>query len=380
MKRVVLYFSVVLLWVSFSSAAQAHSVRVRLMTTSEKIKLSGFGVQFQNLNKPFRQVAIPSQSQIEIRTLKKQGKKLWALRGTNSDLEHIFKDKYLLIQGDSLRVGSKNLPSRVLLSQNSGDTIDIVGVVPLDDYLVGVLASEMPLTWPLETLKAQAVAARSYALATMEQRRNEHFHLESSVMDQVFRNVSRTDKENPLVAKAIQAVLETRDQVLHDSEGNILKAFYHSDCGGRTTAAKNVWSAGIHTGAVEDSSCPTSPSGYWKLTLSQKELSQKLSMASVISVSPIKTPSEERVQTVRVVSLDGTLRDLSVNQFRQSLGFQKLKSSVFAVQKVGTDFVFQGKGLGHGVGLCQWGSRVLGKKGLGYKNILRHYYPLAKLQ
>lgn len=380
MKRAVVYFSIVLLWVSFSSVVQAHTVRVRLMTTSEKIKLSGVGVQFQNLNKPFRQVAIPSHSQIEIRTLKKQGKKLWALRGGNGDLEHIFKDKYLLIQGDSLRIGSNNLPSRVLLSQSSGNTIDLVGVMPLDDYLVGVLASEMPLNWPLETLKAQAVAARSYALATMEERRNESFHLESSVMDQVFRHVLGSDKNNPLVLKAMQAVQETRDQVLHDREGKVLKAFFHSDCGGRTTAAKNVWGGGVNAGVAEDRSCPTGPSGHWKLSLSQKELSQRLSMASVVGVSLIKIPSEERIQKVRIVSLNGTTQDLSVNQFRQSVGFQRLKSSVFEVRQVGTEFVFQGKGLGHGVGLCQWGSRALGKKGLSYKNILRHYYPLAKLQ
>ncbi|MBO9665513.1 MAG: SpoIID/LytB domain-containing protein [Bdellovibrio sp.] len=353
-------------------------VRVRLLSLPKKIQLTGQGLRFLNLAEPYRSVAIPENKQAEVRLMKKDGKNLWALKFNNQDREHLFTEKYLMIQGDGLRVGSQTLPNRVLLS-SSGQQVDVVGVMPLDEYIVGVLASEMPLGWPLETLKAQAVAARSYTLAVMAERQEKAYHLESSVLDQVFRHIVAEDENDPKIQKALQAVRETEGVKLFGPGHKILKAFYHADCGGQTTLAKNVWNGGVNSGTAVDSSCPTSPSAQWTLKVKQSDLAQRLHLPSLAELATQKVIGDARVRAVKVAMNDGTQKAIGANEFRQALGFSELRSTLFDVKKSGEEFVFTGRGFGHGVGLCQWGSRAMGMRGHSYVQILKHYYPLAKL-
>lgn len=376
----------IFVYVSFLAEAQSsliqdgEIVRVRLMTASKKVQITGLGLRFQNLSQPFQPVAIPQNGLVEVRFLEKAGQRIWALRVNNKDPEHLFTEKFLLIQGSNLRIGSQSLPPRILLNMNSDKKVDIVGVMPLDEYVVGVLASEMPLSWPVETLKAQAVAARSYALAVMEERKDKAYHLESSILDQVFRHVLSEDENDPLIKKAVQAVRETQGVKLYANNNKVLKAFFHSDCGGKTTSPKNVWNFGVNSGTTVDSSCPTNPRAHWKLTLSKEELSRRLRTIDISGLDLIKVPSENRVKAVRLALNDATTKTVSANDFRQMLGFQELRSSVFEIKKSGDNFLFEGQGFGHGVGLCQWGSRALGQSGRNYKQILTHYYPLARLK
>ncbi|NUN05547.1 MAG: SpoIID/LytB domain-containing protein [Bdellovibrio sp.] len=354
-------------------------MRVRLKTLDGRIEISGQSLRFQNLENPFRPVAIPENTKAEVRLLEKSGKVFWALRVNGREQEHLFTNQFLLIQGEGLRIGAQALPERILLNHQK-KSVDVVGVIPLEDYVVGVLASEMPLAWPLETLKAQAVAARSYARAVMEERKDKAYHLESSIMDQVFRHVLHEDENDPLIKKAVQAVRETQGQKLFAANHKVLKAFFHSDCGGTTTTAKNVWKSGVNTGTAIDSSCPLNPRAQWKLTLSKEELGRRLRVPNFLSLDLVHLGKERRVQAVRVAQADGINKNIPANEFRQLLGFQELRSSMFTLKDQGHSFVFEGQGYGHGVGLCQWGSRSLGKNGANYKNILKHYYPLARLK
>lgn len=383
------YATLCFIFISLSFLTEAQSaffneknlVRVRLKSVSEqRLAISGTGLRFQNLEQPYRAVAIPQNSQAEVRLLEKSGKSLWALRFSGQDREHLFPEKFLLIQGEGLRLGSQPLPKKVILNSDSKKNVDVVGVMPLEEYIVGVLASEMPLAWPLETLKAQAVAARSYALAVMNERKDKTFHLESSILDQVFRHVLHEDENDPLIKNALQAVRETEGQVLSANSGKVLKAFFHSDCGGKTTTPKNVWSAGVNTGVAVDSSCPLNPRAHWKLSLSRQELERRLSVAGLQSLELKRGPSDERILEVKIAASNGMIKKMSANEFRQKIGFQELRSSLFQLNKDGDRFVFAGQGYGHGVGLCQWGSRALGKNGKSYQEILKHYYPLAKLE
>ncbi|AHZ84836.1 hypothetical protein Bb109J_c2142 [Bdellovibrio bacteriovorus] len=368
--------------VSFTSEARAEDkeiVRVRLSSLAGKIAFRGTGLQFQNLTQNFRPVAIPNSSSAEVRVLSKGSKKIWALRINNKDPEHLFTDKYLMIQGHNLRIGSQALPGRVLLNLNSEKQIDVIGVMPLDEYITGVLASEMPLSWPLETLKAQAVAARSYALAVINERKDKAYHLESSVLDQVFRHVVAEDRQSPLIQKALQAVESTKGIKLLGNKDRVLKAFYHSDCGGKTTTSKNVWNYGVNTGVVVDSSCPTNPRGHWKLALTKMDLQKRLKVEDFSELKLERNPADQRIKSVRVAFNGLPDKVISANEFRQALGFQDLRSALFDMKKTGDRFLFEGRGFGHGVGLCQWGSRALGQKGYSFRQILKHYYPLAGL-
>ncbi|WP_413557423.1 SpoIID/LytB domain-containing protein [Bdellovibrio sp. HCB209] len=354
-------------------------VRVRVLTHNKRVQVAGQALRFQILSQPYRPVAIPDSGSAEVRVMKKDGKNIWALRLNNRDNEHLFKEKYLMIQGENLRVGAQSLPSRVLLSAGPGDQVDVVGVLPLDEYIAGVLASEMPLNWPLETLKAQAVAARSYALAVMAEREDKPFHLESSVLDQVFRHVADGDESDPKLKKALQAVRETAGVKLYAQNRSILKAYYHADCGGHTTLAKNVWSGGVNSGVAVDNSCPTNPKANWSIQISRKQLAKKLRVADVLGLTLERMNQDSRVRGVRVAVQAGDDKIIGANEFRQALGFSELRSALFDLKQEGDMFTFTGRGFGHGVGLCQWGSRALGLKGQKYAQILKHYYPAASL-
>lgn len=383
MKLVWASLTFIVVLVTFVSPVSAETpenevVRVRLFSESGPLRLEGEGLQFQDLTETFKPVALPAKGVAEIRSLQRNGRSFWSVRLNNKDPEQIHTEKYLLVRGQHLRAGSHALPSRVLLSR-SGSQTDVVGVMPLDEYLVGVLASEMPLSWPLETLKAQAVAARSYALAVMRERRDKAYHLESSVLDQVFRHVVASD-QSPLVRKAREAVAATKGLRLYGPREKVLKAFYHADCGGKTTTAQNVWKHGVNSGVVVDSSCPTNPRGKWRLELTRRDLLKRLNVQDFTELKIERNPVDRRVQGVRVAFNGESEKWIPANDFRQALGFQDLRSAMFEVRQEGEKFLFEGQGFGHGVGLCQWGSRTLGQKGYNFRQILKHYYPLASLK
>lgn len=371
-------FILVLLGFAPMARSQENLVRVRLKIAQSEVTVSGQALRFQAEDGKYQAVALPRNSQVQVRIIHKDSKPLWALRVNGKDFEHLFSQKYLLIRGENLRADSASLPSRLLLSMNEGKKMDLVGVIPLEDYVMGVVSSEMPMSWPLESLKAQAVAARSYVLAVMKERENRPFHVESSVLDQVFKHALFHESEDLHMKKVVQAVRDTEGQRLLSPQGRTLKSFYHADCGGKTALAKDVWSYAVNSGIAVDSSCPLSPRAQWSLRLSTREISQRLGRL-ISGIDLIRTSSEARVSKVQLLLQDGQKKLLSSNDFRRALGFQDLKSTLFEVKKDGNDFVFTGRGFGHGVGLCQWGTKALAQKGLKYQEILRHYYPLAKL-
>lgn len=366
-------------------------VRVRLQSHLQQVHIEGRALQFQNKYQPYQSVAIPQgDKSLDIQILEQGGHKMWSLtqHSLGSSQTFVFSEPYLLIQGQDLHQGAQRLPSKVFLSFAPRKEIDLIGVIPLEDYITGVLASEMPLSWPLETLKAQAVAVRSYTLAVMRERQSKPFQLESSILDQVFRPLVTEDKTHPLIQKAVLAVEQTRGVKLLTAQQKVLKAYYHSDCGGKTTNAQNVWGQASPTEVVVDDFCASNPKTHWSFAMSQNELEEKLrkvfpgAAASVRlqSLSLIQPAHEERVQKVAVVLADGRHLSFSANEFRGLLGYDRLRSSLFEMNKSDQGYVFTGKGFGHGVGLCQWGSRALGLKGWSYQAILRHYYPRAQIK
>jgi stage II sporulation protein D len=378
-----------LTWLILPVSVQAEtSIRVRLKAHESELQISGIGLRIAGFSENFKPVAIPVSESIKIKRFNKDGHSFWLV--THPLRSQILASALVVIEGSQMRTGAMVLPNKILVAadgQGKKDKMDLVGLMPLETYLTGVVASEMPLQWPLETLKAQAVAARSYAMVAMKERSHKIFHVESSILDQVFRPLASENSQDPLVRKAVQAVRETEGQKLLTAQGKTLKAFYHSDCGGQTVSARSVWNSGVDSGETVDSACPTSPRANWKLTQEKEKIYANLKKYFFLSKSPLqivgldfqKTAGQERVRSVRVAFNEGESKTLSGNEFRSILGFQDLKSTLFEVEDRGSDFVFKGRGFGHGVGLCQWGSRALGAQGLKYGQILQHYYPLAKL-
>ncbi len=131
---------------------------------------------------------------------------------------------------------------------------------------------------------------------------------------------------------------------------------------------------------VRDRSCPLAPNSSWELKVSNKDLEDGLKLFGIKSLQvATKTPSG-RNGTLLVLLRNGEKELFLAETFRRLLGYNKLKSTMFDISYVNGDYIFTGKGHGHGVGMCQWGTRQLASQGSNYKKILMHYFPLSRLE
>ncbi|HEX8823299.1 MAG TPA: SpoIID/LytB domain-containing protein [Archangium sp.] len=248
------------------------------------------------------------------------------------------------------------------------DGLQLINVIPLEDYLAAVLGSEMPVSFPLEALKAQAVAARTYALQKKLETYGSPFHMGSSVLHQVYGGLNRED------ARTRSAVEATRGEVLTHELAPI-EAYFHSSCGGRTESGLAALQRDLPYLQAVDCPCGRLPASRWSATVSDAELRAALGQPTegFRVTSRTDTHRVNRVVTASGSSLDGAA-------LRRKLGYTKLKSLGFEVERTSSGWHFIGRGYGHGAGLCQWGAKALADEGLAYRDILQHYYPGTELQ
>lgn len=273
-----------------------------------------------------------------------------------------------------------NKPYRGLAELSLADRgILVVNQLPLEEYLVGLINCEISSAWPIEAVKAQAVIARTYALNKKKTRINSPYHLESSVIDQVYEGCLIED------SRARRAVSETDGEVLTYG-GSIIQAFYHSSCGGKTEASENVWGASLpYLKGVECQYCLTSPTGTtWEYKLPLKEIEERLQAAGhkisgLYDIKPGTVNSRGRLKQVALLATKGSCA-ISGDQFRKAIGYAVIKSTRFTVKNSKNEVSFSGSGNGHGVGLCQWGSKQRALDGFGYGEILSYYYPGTELK
>lgn len=359
----------------------SESIRVRFDKGRLKYLVEGVGIQVYGRPSAYDRIALPKLQKIEISREAIHGKMVWKIvRYLEKRTEiSIMTDEVLAIKAIYLKKERLSLPQQIFFWPQSKKLFDVIGILPLEQYLVGVLAGEMPANWPLHTLKAQAIAARSYALSVMQERRNQPFHLENNVLDQVYRSEG---EYNP---KFIKSVKETENFVLVDKKGRTLKSFFHSDCGGKTASARDVWGQGAATEVVTDSACPSNPKASWVFKISDEDLSKALSPfvgkngGDFESLQITKMNAEGRAFEFEVKWQNGMKKNILAQDFRQAVGFDKMRSTAFQISRGTKGFIFTGWGYGHGVGLCQWGARGLGLLGKDYIEILKHYYPQASL-
>lgn len=245
---------------------------------------------------------------------------------------------------------------------------------PLETYLMYVLQKEIPASWPAETLKAQAIVSRTYALYHVRHPKNQAFDLTASVEDQVF-----SDREG-LDTRIIEAVQATSGQVLA-YKGQIIPTFFHSTCGGQTERASAVWSWSKNKNefpSIEDPYCKESPHSHWTYTLPKEELEYSLAFLGKDLGKNWTLKVAERTEAGRVEKVQFIGKEsfpMSGNKLRELAGYGSLKSTFFDVLDEGEALAFSGQGAGHGVGLCQWGAQGLAQAGKKYQDILDFYYP-----
>lgn len=273
-----------------------------------------------------------------------------------------------------------NKPYRGLAELTVADKgILVVNQLPLEEYLVGLINCEISSAWPIEAVKAQAIIARTYALNRKTVRNSSPYHLESSVIDQVYDGCLIED------SRARRAVLETEGEVLTFG-GAIIQAFYHSSCGGRTEASENIWGTALsYLRGVDCQYCLTASTAVtWECKLSLREIEERLrtaghAISGLYDIKPGAFNSRGRMKQVKLLASKGG-GAITGEQFRKAVGYGVIKSTRFTLKNLKNEISFSGSGNGHGVGLCQWGAKQRALDGFGSGEILAYYYPGTELK
>ena len=235
------------------------------------------------------------------------------------------------------------------------------------EYLYSVLGGEMDASWPQEALKAQAIAARTYALYEREKQRNNPIYDLGNTPDrwQIYKGVI---SESPATYAAVDSTL---GQVL-TYKNRIILSVFHACSGGHTENVEDVWGSNEpYLRAVQDYDQNIRECN-WVKTFSPTEISAKFpEVGNVKDMIPETYSPFRSVKVLKIVGNRGT-KVLQGEEVRTAL---KLKSTRFSVTK-GADgsFVLQGLGFGHGLGMSQWGAYNLARQGVNHLQILGHYY------
>lgn len=240
----------------------------------------------------------------------------------------------------------------------------------LEDYVVGVVAGEMPALFQDEALKAQAVAARSYVLS---KEKDGNYEVSASTSDQVFLTSYELKEKwqedyDEYYNKILNAVKETTGEVL-TKDNKILKAFYFSMSNGYTENSKDVFGEDL-TQSVE------SP---FEASLSNFEIVKEFSkneLLEKLGVDNLNIEKQQISETKHTSSIIIGGKEFSGIEVRKLLN---LRSTDFEIKQVGENFNIITRGYGHGVGMSQYGANELAKSGKSYKDILAYYYKNTRL-
>ncbi len=271
------------------------------------------------------------------------------------------------------QLGQKNITGKVVITRSNSSFI-IHAQVHFEDYVMGVLASELPPDTPIEALKAVAVAIRSYAAKYGQRHHQENFDVCDLTHCQVYGGFT----QNPIYRRIVQ---QTRGEMLL-FQNTPIAALYHSVCGGQTDANQNVYGGpalpylqGVNDNAI----CKDGSNFSWESRLSEQEI-LKLKDAG-INLSQLKIISQSKQGRLFQVDNHGEiiLAQELLSNIGKLLGWNRFKSNWFTMRQSEQALVISGKGFGHGVGLCEAGAVAMAKQGKKYQEILLFYYPGTRL-
>ena len=262
--------------------------------------------------------------------------------------------------------------------QKSADSLIVINRVGIEDYLYGVLHHEVAPWWPMEALKAQAVAARTYALYQAQANRAAPFDLKSSTSSQVYGG-STTERY-----RTRMSVDQTAGQVL-TYQGKLFPAYFHATCAGRTAGAGELWKTQIPplAGGVRCGTCRISPHYFWHARIPLSEIEELFNkngrpLGRVLKIEIITQTPSGRVGSLRATGTAGEAV-IAAKDFRIWVSGGRMRSTSFTVTVNDDAAEFHGKGWGHGVGLCQWGALGQSLLGRTYRGVLKFYYPGAEI-
>ena len=276
-----------------------------------------------------------------------------------------------------LKINKREYPGALEIVP-SGENLVVINELPLEDYLAGAVKAEAGDKMPMEMLKAQAIVARTYAAYHRQLNESKPYHIVASTAHQQY--LGHVPADSPVWT----AVRETEGRVMLLG-GALFPAFYHTDSGGHTEDPRVVFGTANMPALkpVRVDFASQSPHHEWKLDVPLSELGALLlkhgiSVGRVVALEVLERSSSLRVTYIAVRGLKGTAT-LRGNDLRRLVGYDTLKSTLFAVVVDGPIARFAGRGYGHGVGLDQWRAKTMADLGYDASQILEYYYPGAAL-
>ena len=277
---------------------------------------------------------------------------------------------------------------RELEIQRAQGGMHVVAIVDLESYVTGVLAGEGATLQSPPALAAMAVVARTWALRSRGRHKAAGFDFCSLTHCQFFRPPLEASKGDSAVLA--EAVTKTTGMVLK-YDGRLIDAYYGASCGGMTEAVGSVWPdrSAPYLRSVNDPYCSSGAASAWRQAISLADLTAVLRewpgaslRAPLQDISIVSHDASGRARTLRLAG--NSSQQVDANAFRYAvnrrLGWNTLKSNLYTIERHGGNLVFTGRGLGHGVGLCQTGADQMGRMGIAFDKILAHYFPGASLE
>ena len=324
--------------------------------------------------------------------------------------------------GHIINYDSKSYRGAIRVKRFQSSDLTVINHIDLEEYLYGVVPKEMPVEWSLEALKAQAIAARNFAVMHLGDYETLGFDLTDDINSQVYGGV---EAEN---IRSNQAVDETKGLLLKYND-IVAATYYHSNSGGQTESVENVWQSEIpYLKGISDEYSENVKNSSWEKTYTLSQISLQLNNAGydvgrIYDVIPVSISENNRVLELL---FKGTKDDvvLEKGDTRKIFGYFDIKSMWFDVKKGNevrivnskkyysdgitsqkiitasgikdlsnynaydiyngesiksietriSNITFKGKGFGHGIGMSQWGAKVMAERGHTYEDILLHYY------
>ena len=356
--------------------AAEHAIRVGLTDSARVLSIRSSSPFFLKL---------PSGKRFKISdgvTVKRQGEAL-LLNNRTIPASVVFVDGgdgiyHVQVVASAVNSGAQNVKKEwsvrgLLEIQSLPSGLAVINQIDLETYVAGVVSGEVSPKWPLEALKAQAVAARTYVLYKQVENQQEPFDVFASVLDQVYHGHAARSES------VLRAVAETKGHVVTYDRRPIYAA-YSSTAAGPTEDALYVWA--LNLPYLKGVDCPfdeQAPRYDWRTSFTFEFLEQQLrkegfAVGTVATLTPYTFTPSGRVDRVRLLHSQGEII-LRGQDLRRIVGYSKIFSTNFSIESMGAEVVVVGHGAGHAVGMCQWGMREMAELGYDYQSILRHYYP-----
>ena len=264
-----------------------------------------------------------------------------------------------------------------LTIRSRAGVLELVVTLPVESYVERVVASESTGADTMESLKALAIVARTFAL------HEAHGHADYDLCDSTHCQLLRWGAEGQRKAAAHAATLQTSGETLW-FHGHRALGYFSKDCGGRTAAVEEVWPrarAAPYLVSRTDPYCVRDGGREWASEIARADLTAALAADGLARPGWTELSVSQRGASGRAVAVRVGGAEFSAEQFRlavgERLGWNKIPSAWFEVSRQGDRFFFHGRGWGHGVGLCQKGAAVMAAEGRSEAQILEQYFPGA---